>query len=198
MATGEAGQGRVGFIGCGGVAQGHLRALQEHPHARVAAVCDVNASAAERAAERFGGEPYTDYRSLLARDGLDAAYLCLPPFAHGEIDLAVIERGLPFLVQKPVALDLETARQIADAARRKDLTTCVGYQLRYFGAADAAREALAGRTVGLANGYYWCGVGRGTGHWLVQRAKSGGQLVEQATHTLDMLRYLVGEIRSVY
>jgi predicted dehydrogenase len=175
-----------------------LRALHTHPHARLSAVCDVNPAAAERAAERFGGEAYTDYRAMLARDDLDAAYLCLPPFAHGELDLAVIERGLPFLVQKPVALDLPTARRIAEAARRKGLITCVGYQLRYFGAADAAREALAGHTIGVANGYYWCGVGRGTGHWLVQREKSGGQLVEQATHTLDMLRYLVGEVRSVY
>jgi predicted dehydrogenase len=199
MATGQRTQTvRVGFIGCGGIAQGHLRALHEHPHATVVAVCDVNRPAAERAAERFEAQIYTDYRAMLARDDLDAAYLCLPPFAHGDIDLAVVERGLPFLVQKPVALDLATARQIGTAARQKNLITCVGYQLRYFGAADAAREALAGHTVGLANGYYWCGVGRGTGHWLVQREKSGGQLVEQATHTLDMLRYLVGEIRSIY
>jgi myo-inositol 2-dehydrogenase / D-chiro-inositol 1-dehydrogenase len=125
-------------------------------------------------------------------------YLCLPPFAHGEIELAVIERSLPFFVQKPVALDLATAGRIATAARDKNLMTCVGYQLRYFGAADAAREAIAGHTIGVVNGYYWCGVGRGSRHWLVQREKSGGQLVEQATHTLDMLRYLVGEVRSVY
>lgn len=191
-------QVRVGFIGCGGIAQGHLRALNTHPHAQVVAVCDVNAEAAGRAAEKTGGEPYVDYRAMLERGDLDAAYLCLPPFAHGEIDLAVIQRGLPFFVQKPVALDMATARQIAGAAREKGIITCVGYQLRYSGSTDAAREALAGRTIGLANGYYWCGSGRSTGHWLVQRAKSGGQLVEQATHTLDMLRYLVGEVRSVY
>ncbi len=189
---------RVGVIGCGGIAQGHLRAIHAHPHARVAAVCDLNPEAVARAAEKFEAEPYVDYQALLARDDLDAAYLCLPPFAHGEVDLAVIERGLPFLVQKPVALDMGTARAIGTAARAKGLTTCVGYQLRYSGATDAARERLAGRTVGLANGYYWCGSGRSTGHWLVQRAKSGGQVVEQATHTLDMLRYLVGEVRSVY
>lgn len=190
-------QVRVGFIGCGGIAQGHLRALSEHPHAQVVAVCDVNAEAAGRAAEKTGGEPYGDYRAMLERGDLDAAYLCLPPFAHGEIDLAVIERGLPFFVQKPVALDMATARKIA-AARQQGLLTCVGYQLRFSGSTDAARETLAGRTVGLANGYYWCGSGRSTGHWLIQQSKSGGQLVEQATHTIDMLRYLVGEVQSVY
>jgi myo-inositol 2-dehydrogenase / D-chiro-inositol 1-dehydrogenase len=189
---------RVGFIGCGGIAQGHLRELHANPHAQVTAVCDVNPQAAQRAAERVEAEPYTDYRAMLQRDDLNAAYLCLPPFAHGEVDLAVIERGLPFLVQKPVALDMATGRKIAAAARQKGLITCVGYQLRYSGSADAARELLAGRTVGLANGTYWCGSGRSTGHWLVQRAKSGGQLVEQATHTLDMLRYLIGEVQTVY
>jgi myo-inositol 2-dehydrogenase / D-chiro-inositol 1-dehydrogenase len=191
-------QVRVGFIGCGGIARGHLRALHENPYSQVVAVCDVNPEAARRAAEQYGAEPYTDVRALLTRNDLNAAYLCLPPFAHGEVDLAVIERGLPFLVQKPVALDLATAREIAAAARRQALTTCVGYQLRYCGSADAAREELSGRTIGLATGTYWCGSGRSTGHWLVQRAKSGGQLVEQATHTIDMLRYLVGEVRSVY
>jgi myo-inositol 2-dehydrogenase/D-chiro-inositol 1-dehydrogenase len=199
MASGEATQSvRVGFIGCGGIAQGHLRALHEHPHANVVAVCDVNRQAAERAAERSGAEVYTAYQEMLEEGSLDAVYLCLPPFAHGEIELAVIERGLPFFVQKPVALDLATARRIATAARAKNLITCVGYQLRYYGATDVARAAITGHTVGVVNGYYWCGVGRGSRHWLVQRAKSGGQLVEQATHTLDMLRYLVGEIRSVY
>src|SRR2546421_10607656 len=98
MAMGQGTQTvRVGFIGCGGIAQGHLRALQEHPHAAVVAVCDVNRQAAERASERSGAAVYTDYQSMLARDDLDAAYLCLPPCAHGESDLAVVRRGLPFL-----------------------------------------------------------------------------------------------------
>jgi predicted dehydrogenase len=188
----------VGFIGCGGIAQGHLRALHQNPSASVVAVCDVNRQAAERAAERFDAEVYTVYQAMLDHADLDAVYLCVPPFAHGELDLAVIERGLPFFVQKPVALDLPTARQIAAAVKARGLITCVGYQLRYGGSTDAAREAIAGHTVGLANGCYWCGSGRSSGHWLVQRAKSGGQVVEQATHTLDMLRYLVGEVRTVF
>jgi myo-inositol 2-dehydrogenase / D-chiro-inositol 1-dehydrogenase len=189
---------RVGFIGCGGIAQGHLRALHENPRACVVAVCDVNRPAAERAAERFEAEVYTAHQAMIDHADLNAVYLCLPPFAHGEIELAVIERRLPFFVQKPVALDMKTAREIAAAARKKGLVSCVGYQLRYCGSTDAAREVLAGRTVGLATGYYWCGSGRSRGHWLVERAKSGGQLVEQATHTVDMLRYLIGEVRTVY
>lgn len=193
---------RLGFIGCGGNARGHMRRLGQISGARIVGVCDVVPALAERAAAETGAAPYTDYRALLDRPDLDAIYLSLPVFAHGDPELAVIERGLPFFVEKPVALDLDTARQIEQAVKKTDLLTCVGYQLRYYGSADVARELLAAPDagpVGTASGAYWCGSGRAQpDHWRTRMAQSGGQLVEQATHTIDMLRYLVGEIAEVF
>ena len=55
---------------------------------------------------------------MLDAEGLDAAYVCVPPFAHGAPELAVFERGLPFFVEKPLAADLETAEQIATRGPR--------------------------------------------------------------------------------
>jgi predicted dehydrogenase len=191
----------VGFIGCGGNAAGHMRRVSQAPGARIAGVCDVSAAAAERAAAATGAESYTDYRALLDRPGLDAVYLSVPVFAHGEIEAAVARRGLPMFVEKPVAIDLATAREVLAAVRRAGVGTCVGYQLRYCGSADLARELLAAPDagpVGLATGTYWCGTGRvQPGHWRTRMAQSGGQMVEQATHTVDMMRYLVGEIVQV-
>jgi predicted dehydrogenase len=67
------------------------------------------------------------------------------------------------------------------------------------GSTEIAREHLDGVTVGLAAGKYWSGSGRGdASRWVRQFARSGGQLVEQATHTLDLMRYLLGEVREVY
>src|SRR5919204_861901 len=106
-------QVRVGFIGCGGNARGHMREVIRLEEARVAGVCDVVRELADQAAELTGAEAYTDLRALLDRPDLDAIYISIPVFAHGEPELAVIERGLPFLVEKPVALDLATANEIA-------------------------------------------------------------------------------------
>jgi predicted dehydrogenase len=149
-----------------------------------------------------GGQPYTDYRAMLQRPDLDAIYVSLPVFAHGAPEMAVIERGLPFLVEKPVALDLGTAKDILAAVRRAGVMTCVGYQLRYCGSTDAARECLSAADagpIGIAAGTYWCGTGRSQpDHWRTRLAQSGGQLVEQATHTIDMMRYLVGEVAEVF
>ena len=189
---------RIGCIGCGGNARGHMTRLTELEGARVAAVCDLIDDLAEQASELTGGQAYTDYRKMLERDDLDAVYLSIPVFAHGEPELAVIDRGLPFLVEKPVARDLETARKVEEAVAKSGLLTCVGYQLRYSGSAGIAKEVLSGETIGLASGKYWSGTGRGDSEgWLRQLDKSGGQVVEQATHTVDMMRYLVGEVAEV-
>ena len=192
-------QVRIGFIGCGGNAGGHMRRLSQLPDARIVGVCDIAEDRAKQAAEGRQAEAYTDYQKMLKRDDLDAVYLSLPVFAHGEPELAVIDRGLPFLVEKPVARTMQTARRVAGAVRRKGVMTAVGYQLRYMGGTEAARQALAGRTVNFAAGKYWCGSGRGNpDHWVRQMALSGGQLVEQATHTVDAMRYLLGEVKEVY
>ena len=190
---------RVGFVGAGGNAQGHLRRVSELEDAVIAAVCDVDEARARETADRFGGRTYTDIRTMLDQEELDAAYLSLPVFAHGEPERAVIERGLPFLVEKPVARDLPTAQAIAAAVAESGLITCVGYQLRYCGSTDAAREILAQHPAGMVVGRYWSGSGRGdSSRWTLQWERSGGQLVEQATHTLDLMRYFAGEVVEVY
>jgi myo-inositol 2-dehydrogenase/D-chiro-inositol 1-dehydrogenase len=193
---------RVGMIGCGGNARGHLRHLLQLPGVQITGVCDVVPTLAEQAAEQTGATAYTDYRALLDRPDLDAVYLSLPVFAHGDPELAVIARGLPMFIEKPVALDLGTAQQIAAALRRAGLLTCVGYQLRYCGSTDLARERIAASDagpLGLVTGQYWCGTGRvRPGHWRTSMARSGGQIVEQATHTVDMMRFLAGEIVEVF
>jgi len=187
----------IGFIGCGGNARGHMETLGAMEDARIVAVCDLVDRLAQKAAELTGAEPTTDMHRMLQRDDLHAVILSLPVFAHGDPERAVIERGLPFLVEKPVARDLATAQRIADEVRRKDLLTCVGYQLRYGGGTTAAKQALAGKTVGLVAGQYWCGTGRQPDNWRVHYETSGGQILEQATHTLDTMRYLCGEVVEV-
>ncbi len=195
--AGEQARVRIGVVGCGGRAGAHLRALQRHPEAEIVAVADVAESAAAKAGEALGVPHYTDHRALLARDDLDAVWISVPVFAHGALELAVIERGLPFFVEKPVARDLETALRISAALDRAGLWAAAGYQLRYGEGVRRARAYVAGRTVALVEGHYWSGTGR-HGGWVADFDRGGGQLVEQATHTVDLMRYIAGEVAEVY
>jgi len=192
-------QVRIGFIGCGGNARGHMRTLSNMEDVKIAAVCDLKEELAASAAEMCGADAYTDHKAMLERKDLDGVYISIPVFAHGAPELDTIQRGLPFFVEKPVAIDMETAEKVREAVERSNTITCVGYQLRYTGATDTAREILRGKTVNMVVGKYWSGSGRGNpGAWIRQMGKSGGQLVEQATHTVDMMRYLAGEVKEVF
>jgi predicted dehydrogenase len=205
---------RIGFAGTGGIAASHLVNLVRIPQAEVVALHDVDRARCEVAMRRINGqqdqaarpgspEPrklhakvYTDYRAMLAEAGLHALYICVPPFAHGELEFAAIDAGLALFVEKPVALSLDLARQVAEAIKRKGLVSSSGYQTRYSEATDKARDLLAGNTVGMALGFYLGGL-PSTPWWRVQ-AQSGGQLVEQATHTVDLMRWLLGDVARVY
>ena len=190
---------KIGFIGCGGNANGHMNQLSGIEGARIVAVCDVQPERAQSAAERHEAEPYTAHQDLLERDDLDAVYLSLPVFVHGQPELDVIARGLPFLVEKPVAINIDIAREIEAAVTKAGLITCVGYQLRYLGSTRITQQILQERTINMIVGKYWCSTGHGDPNaWLRQMNKSGGQLVEQATHTVDMMRYMGGEVEAVY
>ena len=191
---------KIGFIGCGGNANGHMNRLAEIEGARVVAVCDVQAERAQSAAEKHNADAYTTHQKLLERDDLDAVYLSLPVFAHGEPELDVIHRGLPFFVEKPVAINMDTALMIEEElSSPTELITCVGYQLRYLGSTQITRQILQDRTINMIVGKYWCSTGHGDPNaWIRQMNKSGGQLVEQATHTIDMMRYMCGEVETVY
>ena len=190
---------KIGFIGCGGNANGHMNQLAGIEGARVVAVCDLQVERAQSAAEKHKADSYTAHQELLERDDLDAVYLSLPVFAHGQPELDVIERGLPFLVEKPVAINMDIAREVEAAVSNAGLLTCVGYQLRYLGSTKITQQILQGRTINMVVGKYWCSTGHGDPNaWLRQMNKSGGQLVEQATHTIDMMRYMGGEVETVY
>ncbi len=187
---------RIGFIGVGGMATHHINLLAQMEEVKLTAFCDVMPEKAERAALKWGGNSYSHCEEMLDREDLGAVYICLPPFAHGESELAVIERGIPLFVEKPVSNSLATAREIEKAIEGKALLSCVGYNWRYLDTTQKAKELLAGWKIVLMLGFWVGGVPNIS--WWGSKEKSGGQIVEQATHIYDLARYLAGEVKEVY
>ncbi len=143
---------------------------------------------------QHGGRACADVAELLAT-GLDAVYVCVPPFAHGPAEEAIIEAGLPMFVEKPVAVDLSTAERIADLVARRGLRTAVGHHWRYLSVLDQARDLLADRPVRMVSGAWLDKVPPVA--WWSRRDRSGGPVVEQAAHVLDLIRVLAGEVTEV-
>lgn len=186
---------RVGVVGAGYIAGRHVTALSSFDDVAVVGVADPDRDRAGALAARCEARPYGGFEELLDREAIDAVYLCVPPFAHGPPEQAAIERGLPFFVEKPLALDVGVAERIAGAVVRAGLVTATGYHWRYLDVVERAAEALDGRPPLLALGY-WLDTTPGA-PWWSRASQSGGQMVEQTTHIFDVARVLVGEPRTV-
>ncbi|MGC4896784.1 Gfo/Idh/MocA family protein [Micromonospora sp. DT31] len=185
---------RVGLVGAGGVAQRHARVLAGFEDVELIGVTDVAPEAARALAEPYGARVFRDVEELLAA-GPDAVYVCVPPFAHGPVEEAVVAAGVPMFVEKPVAADLETAERIAALVHGRGLLTGVGHHWRYLHVVEEARRLLADRPVRMVNGAWLDKVPPVA--WWARRDRSGGPVVEQAAHVLDLVRLLAGEVTEV-
>ena len=186
---------KLGFIGTGGNAGRHMRDLSGLAGTELVAFCDVIEEKAEKAAANYNGHSYTDFNQMLTEEDLDAVYISIPPFAHGAPERAVIKAGLAMFVEKPVHMDTQDAREIAQLVDEAGIITATGYQERYLDIVDKTKELLADRRVGFFMGYWMGGM---PGRWWREKAKSGGQVHEQTTHEIDLARYLFGEATKVY
>jgi myo-inositol 2-dehydrogenase / D-chiro-inositol 1-dehydrogenase len=188
---------KLGFIGTGGIANQHLKNLVKLEGVTLSAFYDLDVQRAQKAAsEHSGAKAYSNLNEMLDDSELDGVYVCVPPMAHGDAEYKLVERGIPFLVEKPLGINREVPLAIGDKIKAKKLITSVGYHWRYNESASVAKQLLEQSKAGMALGY-WMGGMPMVPWWRVQ-AGSGGQFVEQTTHIVDLLRFLCGEIREVY
>ena len=189
---------RVGFIGVGNIARGgHLKHLSRWDDVELVAFCDLDEEVAGGVAAEYGGAAYTSAERMLDEIALDAAYVCLPPFAHTDQEVLAAQRGVALFVEKPLSVDLAKAVQIHTAIEEAGVVSAVGYNWRATEITRIARQRMAGRPVSAAFAY-WIGGFPGV-MWWRQQTQSGGQMNEQATHVIDIARHLIGaDAVSVY
>jgi len=186
----------VGIIGTGRIYKSHLAALNRIEEVRITAVCDILPDVLADSAKGISAKPYADYRKMLDREKLDAVWICTPANVHTENALYCIEKKIPFFLEKPVAMSEKEGDEVAEKIRKTGIYHSVGYQSRYSPIVAKLKELLASEQVIFpAAEYFWTIP-------LVDSIKSkenaGGQIVDQATHFVDLLRYLLGEVKSVY
>lgn len=188
---------RIGIVGTGWFSKVHADILSNMDGVQVAAFVGTSQEKAARAVQGYASaKAYSNTEQMLDETKPDAVYICVPPFAHGEIESQLVQRGIPFLVEKPLGTNLDTPRQILHGVKKAGLITSAGYHFRYTDAAIKAAELLEGRKIGMALGY-WMG-DMPQVYWWRQQEGSGGQFIEQTTHMVDLLRCLLGEVDEVY
>jgi UDP-N-acetylglucosamine 3-dehydrogenase len=179
---------RLGLAGLGTMGRNHLRVIAGHPDTILAAVADPDAAALESATAQTGAAGYADPLAMIREAAVDGVVIAAPTTAHVPLALAAIERGLPVLVEKPLAATHAEALQIVDAARAAGVPVQVGHVERYNPAVLRLGELLR---AGWVTRIYAI-VSRRAGPFPA-RIRDVGVTVDLATHDADMLSWVAGE-----
>jgi predicted dehydrogenase len=199
---------RIGFVGAGVVVEHHLAVLSTQPGVEVAAVCDVDEGRAQAVAARTGARAYVDWSEMLAREQLDALFVCVPPTLHAAPAVTALERGLPTYLEKPPARERADGEAIVAAWRASGTVCAVGYQWRSLDVLDDVRAALDGAAPGMLvsrsigpteparRDLEHVGPGRERS-WFTDPRRSGGLLFELGSHDVDLQLAIAGPAVSV-
>ncbi|MFN3421108.1 MAG: Gfo/Idh/MocA family protein [Armatimonadota bacterium] len=197
---------KVGLIGCGGIAKAHFNAYLQLNHLfRITACCDVRKELAEQFAEQAGNaQVFTDYREMLRHADIDAVGITLPHHLHADAAIAAAEAGKHIVVEKPMAMNLEEARSMVDAAEKASVTLMVAQTQRYRDDHREIKRLLDDGSIGRvlyarASIDQHLAAIRSPDNWLFKRALAGGgSVISIGVHMIDLLRWFVGEIVSVF
>lgn len=193
-----------GIIGGGMIGHFHAEAVQQLPNARLVAVCDNSAEAAQALAGKYACRAFSDVDAFLSCDGIDVVTIGTPSGTHADLAIAAARQGKHCIAEKPLDITLDKI-DAAIAAHDKAGTKLGGvFNVRFMPTARLFKKAVdEGRfgklTFGMAYGPWWRdqtyydkGGWRGT--W---KLDGGGALMNQGIHTIDLLQWLMGPVRRV-
>lgn len=187
---------RLALIGAGEIAGDHAAAIAAAPGLALRRVVDRHPERALALAGRYGAGHTTDPAALYA-DDVDAVVVCTSPETHVPLAADALAAGKAVLVEKPVAVDLASVDRLLTAADRAGAALLVGQTARFQPAHSELAAAIAGGRIGqprLAHvsryaGHVWPGGWRG---WQLDPARSGGHVLHNGVHALDLVTWLLG------
>jgi predicted dehydrogenase len=185
----------VGLLGAGLIAGVHAHAYRACPDVRLVAVADPVPGKADRIADQYGAKVVPDLESMLDL-GVDVVDVCTPPTVHADATVRALEAGCHVICEKPVARTMAEARRVVAAAESARGMLTIGHVSRFEPDHKAARDLVEAGEIGEARMLKhsttsslpgWTEAG-----WLTDPKTSGGPLVDQAVHSFDYARWVLG------
>ena len=191
---------RVAVAGFGTMGRKHTANCRRIGGVEVVAVSGLDEAEAEAIRTEAGVPAYLSAEKMLSEVPADALIVATPPGVRHDLVHLAARRGMALFLEKPIALDMETAEGYCEEVSASGAVNAVGFQLRHSPVTERARDIIRNRRIThvrtvCTTGYY---LNRDVPDWFLQREHSGGPLLEQAIHVIDMARYLVGDITHVF
>jgi predicted dehydrogenase len=140
---------RIGIVGCGKIADGHVEEIQKNPNAEAVAVCDLEPIMAEQIAVRYGiCNYYSDFDRMLAAENLDVVHITTPPQSHLLLTEKAVAAGCHVYVEKPIALNYRDARKLIDTVEMGGRKLTINYWPNFDPPGLALREVIERGVIG--------------------------------------------------
>ncbi len=190
---------RVSVVGCGGVSESHLRALSEIDFVEISSVVDIVKEKADAKAEKYNCKPYYDFETMLNEDKPDCVHLCTPHYLHVPMAVSALNNGVNVLCEKPCAISADGLSRLRVAQLMSDAQLGVCFQNRYNESTLIIKNLIDtaeyGKVIAARANVHW---ERGADYYSdgwhgTLEKEGGGVVVNQAIHTHDLLRFLIGK-----
>ena len=193
----------VALVGCGIMGQDLARQCAALDQARITAVSDVDESLASKLAQELSATAHTDYANMLDAVRPDAVVVAVPQFLHREVTTAAAQAGAHVFCEKPMAVTLEDCDAMITACQQAGVNLMIGQVCRYHGVHRKVRDLVAGGDLGRPIcmmvrrvGGPWEGIWAKP--WRMKFANTGGGLMEVNAHEIDFMRFVCGDVASVF
>jgi UDP-N-acetyl-2-amino-2-deoxyglucuronate dehydrogenase len=191
---------KFGIVGCGRIAQRHSEHITSK--GELIAVCDIDESKAKAMAEKYNAKYYTSLSEMLECENFDVVSICSPNGLHAEHSIKVLNAGFHVLCEKPLAIRVIDCGEMINASEKANKRLFVIKQNRFNPPVSAVKLAIDGGYLGKIysvqlscfwnrnNDYY-------DNSWKGTKDLDGGKLYTQFSHFIDLLYWLIGDVRNV-
>ncbi len=192
---------RTAHIGVGNRGSYLLKTVLEQPNTKVVALCDIKPDRLDKAATaaaKDNAKTYTDWRKVLELKDVDAVFIATPPYLHSEMAIAALHAGKHVYCEKPIGVTPAQVKALIAAARASKKVFVPGQQMRSFQSLQTAIGKIHDGAIGdlfTVKAQRHAGADLphdGTsGDWYFDVTKSGGYLIEQSVHNLDLCNWVL-------
>jgi UDP-N-acetyl-2-amino-2-deoxyglucuronate dehydrogenase len=195
---------KIGLVGCGRISGNHFKAIKEHENrCKLVAVCDNNKDRAEKAGKENNCNFYTSLDQMLKFEKLDLVSVCTPSGLHPRHGIQVAKGGFNVLTEKPIGINLNEVDELIKTCDEEDVNLFVVKQNRLNATMQALKKAIDkgrfGKIYMVQSNVFWQRPQEyyDTAKWRGTWEFDGGAYMNQASHYVDMLYWLIGDVDYV-